>query len=65
MKRILPILLALMMLIFALVSCGPEENATTTGETDITTSSKRTTTSKILQNGISDKDDGWAFWSEN
>ena len=64
MKRLLPILLALMMLIFALVSCGPDENATTTEDASITTTAKRTTTSKILQNGISDKDDGWAFWSE-
>jgi len=64
MKRILPILLALSMLLLALVACGPEENPTTTGEVSITTSAKKTTTSKILQDGISDKDDGWSFWSE-
>lgn len=62
MKRILPILLVLSMMLLALFACGPEETPTTTVE--ITSSTNRTTTSKILQNGISDKDDGWSFWSE-
>ena len=62
MKRILPILLALSMLLLALVACGPEENPTTTVE--ITSSTVRTTTSKILTDGIKDNDDGWSFWSE-
>ncbi len=64
MKRILPILLALSMLLLALVACGPEENPTTTQGVEITSSTKRTTTSKILQDGIKAEDDGWSFWSE-
>lgn len=64
MKRILPILLVLALMLCALIACGPEENPTTTVEITSSTTAKKTTTSKILQNGISPEDDGWSFWSE-
>ena len=71
MKRILPIVLVLAMLMFVLVSCGNknEETATATAETatvEKTTKAaeKKSTTSKHIEMGIEDKNEGWSFWKE-
>jgi predicted small lipoprotein YifL len=64
MKRILPVILVLAVLLLALISCGPKEVPTTTVEITSSTQ-KRTTSSKLLNMGIDSKDEGWAFWAEN
>lgn len=64
MKRILPIILVLAMLLLVLLSCGPKEEPVTTTEEITTTTKKITTTSKQLNMGIADKDEGWSFWKE-
>ncbi len=65
MKRILPIVLILAMLLLALVSCGPKkETATSTETAEEVTTKKITTTSKILDMGIEAKDEGWSFWNQ-
>ncbi len=66
MKRIIPVILVLAVLILALVSCTPEEVPTTTVEiTSSTTTTAKPKTSKVLKMGVDDKDIGWAFWAEN
>lgn len=65
MKRIIPVILALAVLILALVSCTPEEVPTTTVEITSSTTTAKPKTSKVLKMGIDDKDIGWAFWAEN
>ena len=65
MKRIIPVILALAVLILALVSCTPEEVPTTTVVITSSTTTAKPKTSKVLKMGIDDKDIGWAFWAEN
>ena len=70
MKRLLPILLIVMALVAVLVSCGPDEVPTTTGDpvADVPTSSADlpvpTTTKKKLNMGIDKADEGWSFWGD-
>jgi ABC-type uncharacterized transport system auxiliary subunit len=70
MKRLLPILLVLLVLIALLVSCGPEDVPTTTFEEPITeepettTRATYTTTKKKLGMGIDAADEGWSFWGD-
>ena len=72
MKRILPIILVLALLIAVLVSCGPKDVPTTTldepateVETTVpTTPSRITTTKKTLNMGIDEVDEGWSFWGD-
>lgn len=63
MKRILPVILVLAILLLALISCREKETPTTTVDLGPQESS-RTTTSKVLDMGIEEKDEGWAFWTE-
>ena len=70
MKRLLPILLVLMVLIALLASCGPEDVPTTTFEEPVTqepeTTTKQTytTTKAKLGMGIDTVDEGWSFWGD-
>jgi predicted small lipoprotein YifL len=65
MKRILPVILVLAVLLLALISCGPKEVPTTTVEIDVTTTTNKPAPPKEFTPGISQKDEGWAFWAEN
>jgi hypothetical protein len=65
MKRILPILLVIALVLCLLVSCGPKKDEKPDTEQKTTTTvAKKTTTSKKVQMGIDSKDEGWAFWKE-
>ena len=69
MKRILPIVLILSLLLAALISCAPAEEPTTTAEATetaapSTTTAAPSTTSKKLSMGIDEADEGWAFWTQ-
>ncbi len=64
MKRILPILLVIALVLCLMVSCGPKKEEAPKTEQKTTTVAKKTTTSKKVQMGIDSKDEGWAFWKE-
>ncbi|MBQ3865857.1 MAG: hypothetical protein II776_03065 [Clostridia bacterium] len=63
MKRVLPILLVLCLLLVCLVACGPKEQETQTETAEVNVPTKPTTTAP-LTDGISKEDDGWSFWSQ-
>ncbi len=71
MKRILPILLVLMVLVALLASCTPKDEPVTTAEqftveeqTTGEESTVTTTTRGKLGMGIDDADKGWSFWGD-
>lgn len=63
-RRILPILLGSILLLFSFAACGKSEEATNTSDAPSTTTVPVSTTSKKLKLGINSEDEGWSFWSE-
>lgn len=63
MKRIIPILLIVCILVVSLVACADkaEETQTETAEV-VTTKPRPTTTPAPITDGISTEDDGWSYW---
>lgn len=67
MKRILPIVLVLAMLVLALLSCSAKEKEKKPEEKpkdEATESAQKTTTSKHIDMGIEPNNEGWTFWKE-
>ncbi len=63
MKKALILFLALVLMLFAFAACKDEPQETTAPTAEPTTETEpTTTTTKILENGIDEKDVGWS-WS--
>ena len=63
MKRIIPILLVVCLLIVSLAACGSKNEETQTETAEVVTKKPRPSTTLPITDGIDPQDDGWSFWS--
>ena len=63
MKRILPIILVLALVLTTFLSCAPKKETKDEGKKEPAATAKKTTTSKHIDMGISDSDVGWSYWT--